>query len=127
MIAARWILTGLLGLSALGCQHPSYERHSVVDVQTKGGRINNDTLRVQVPVGGIISAKLTPLDNDGEIMLGANVESADPSVLEVIRVSGSSFEENHYAFVGRVVGSTELIFYADHEEVHRAVATVTAQ
>lgn len=113
----------MLCLAGVGCGR-HYEEHRVEDIAARAGGSLSE-LSVSLPEGAVLTAKLTPLDNDDEPMRDPEVRSDAPDIVEVLRVSDGT--EVHFAFVGRGVGETSVRYFAEGQEVRRERARVTAR
>jgi len=112
-----------LAVVGTGCGR-HYEAHEVANIRAAaGGTLNASTLMVRVPEGAVLTAELTPFDNEDEPMESPEIAADDPDTLEVMRVSGGT--EVHYAFIGRRVGETTVRFFAEGREVRRERGVVT--
>ncbi len=110
---------------ATGCGR-HYEKHVVEDVQASaGGSLSETTMVVTLPEGAVLTATITPFDNDDDPMPNSEISTDAPDILEVMPVSGES--ETTYAFIGRRAGQTTVRYYAEGQEVRSERATVTAR
>ena len=101
---------------------PNYDRTEIDEVT--GGKTHGtvDTQHIVVAQGSIVTARITPYDNDHKD-LTSHVRSLDESVLTVTPM----VTDHGYAFYGLQVGHAQVEVKADGEEVLIIDATVIAQ
>lgn len=116
---------GAMALLASVCAcGPHYDHHELLDVSLyEGATFSPNTLALNMPVGSVVLARPAAIDSSDEPYETNDVESLDPSVLEILPVAE---DPGLYAFVARGVGRTQLVFFAEGERVTEGVATVSA-
>lgn len=113
------LLAALLGAAACTASYSHTEINAISsgDLPTTISR-----QKIQVPVGAIAHAEIRPYNSDNNQMIG-EVQSSDPSVLEVI----PGIRNDTYAFIGRKAGKATVTLYAGGVAVGDIPADVVEQ
>jgi len=118
---AALLFTAVCALAASGCT-ASYSRTDIDGVSHGEPASSVTSSRIQVPVGGIVTAHIAPVNSDGKPMVG-EVRSRDPDLLAVESAVGDKV----YALLGLKAGQTDIDLLADGLVVQTIHAEVTAQ
>lgn len=111
----------LLVLGNAGCGS-SFDRLEISAIipSVLGGHLNE--VDTSVPEGLALKATIVAFDDDGKA-LSLDIRANDPTILDVEPVVA----DHAYAFIGRKVGHTDLVFTADGHVVLTVAADVVAQ
>jgi hypothetical protein len=122
MRTSKLLLAAVVAVTGLVACGPEFDRLELTSTKTSplGGEVS--TQRISVPEGMIVKTNVAPYDDDNEKMPG-RVYSRDGDIVEVIAV----VNDRDYAFIGKKVGHTEIVFEADGETVLIVQADVTPQ
>lgn len=115
-------LSLVLGLAALSGCRANYSHTDISRVSSNDLPSTVTALHIAVTQGSIVTAHIAPFNNDEKPMVG-DVQSSDPSTLQVLR----AFDDKNYAFLGVKTGKTTVMFLADGIVVATIQADVTAQ
>ena len=110
----------LLG-ALTGCTS-NYSHTDISTVSTNDLPSQVTAFHISVTQGSIVTAHIAPFNSDEKPMVG-DVQSSDPSTIEVLRAYG----DKNYAFLGKKAGKTTVMFLSDGITVATIQAEVTAQ
>jgi hypothetical protein len=106
---------------AAACANHSYGSAQVTNQLGDPNAVIDIQSEISVPEGSAASATVQLVDKSGDPLSG-NLESEDPSVLEVFPVEGKA---NQYVFLGVKEGSTHVLILANGVQVATVSAMVT--
>ncbi len=120
---ATGVVALVLGSGTVGCspEPPSYSTHDITATNAPmGGAFRLEGS--QVPLGGVLQAKIVARDSDGARMRTA-VRSEQPELVEVLLIDGVA---DTYLVLGRHTGQTTIDLLANDQVVRRVPVTVIA-
>jgi hypothetical protein len=114
-------LLPLAAAALTGCRS-SYSHTDISSVSSNDLPSQVTAFHIAVTQGSVVTAHIAPFNSDEKPMIG-DVQSSDPSTLEVLHAYG----DKNYAFMGVKPGNASVMFLSDGVVVATIQSEVTTQ